>query len=103
MKNTLATDSPVYWIKIEDKGPILYSQNRTGFSGRIFTIYKLRSMKIDAEKNGISWSKVNDKRIQILDKKEIDLSMARVALLFSVSITIQIGLSLLGIKAIEEL
>ena len=43
------------------------------------------------------------KRIQILDKKEIDLSMARVALLFSVSITIQIGLSLLGIKAIEEL
>ena len=47
--------------------------------------------------------KVNDKRIQILDKKEIDLSMARVALLFSVSITIQIGLSLLGIKAIEEL
>ena len=47
--------------------------------------------------------KVNDKRIQILDKKKIDLSIARIALLFCVSITIQTGLSLLGIEAIEEL
>ena len=47
--------------------------------------------------------KINNKRIHILDKSEIDLSLARLALLFAVSITIQTGLGLLGIKAIEEL
>jgi len=47
--------------------------------------------------------KIDNKRIHILDKSEIDLSLARVALLFAVSITIQTGLGLLGIEAIEEL
>ena len=50
-------------IKIEDNGPILYSQKRTGFGGNIFTIYKLRSMLINAEKDGIKWSSKNDHRI----------------------------------------
>ena len=47
--------------------------------------------------------KIDNKRIHILDKNEIELSLARVALLFAVSITIQTGLELLGIEAIEEL
>jgi len=47
--------------------------------------------------------KIDNKRIHILDKSEIELSLARVALLFAVSITIQTGLELLGIEAIEEL
>ena len=51
------------FIKIEDKGPILYSQIRNGFGGKSFRIYKLRSMKINAEKDGIKWSSKNDKRI----------------------------------------
>ena len=50
-------------IKIEDKGPILYSQKRNGFRGKAFTIYKLRSMQINAEREGIQWSTKNDKRI----------------------------------------
>ena len=50
-------------IKIEDNGPILYSQKRTGFAGKIFTIYKLRSMKNNAEKGGLKWSSKNDARI----------------------------------------
>lgn len=50
-------------IKIEDNGPILYSQKRSGFGGNIFIIYKLRSMKKNAEKDGIKWSSKNDKRI----------------------------------------
>ena len=49
--------------KIEDNGPILYSQRRTGFAGKVFTIYKLRSMKITAEKDGFKWSSKNDARI----------------------------------------
>ena len=47
--------------------------------------------------------KIDNKRIHILDKSEIDLSLARVALLFAVSTTIKTGLGLLGIEAIEEL
>ena len=50
-------------IKIEDNGPIIYSQNRNGFGGRVFRIYKLRSMKINAERKGIQWSTENDPRI----------------------------------------
>ncbi len=36
-------------IKITDKGPILYKQERVGEDGKIFNIYKFRSMKVDAE------------------------------------------------------
>ena len=35
-------------IKLESKGPIIYKQERVGLEGRTFTIYKLRSMYIDA-------------------------------------------------------
>ena len=35
-------------IKAEDKGPIFYMANRTGRFGRIFKMYKLRSMKVNA-------------------------------------------------------
>tara|TARA_A100001011_G_scaffold349839_1_gene388707 strand:+ start:140 stop:1486 length:1347 start_codon:yes stop_codon:yes gene_type:complete len=51
------------FIKIEDNGPILYRQTRTGFGGVNFTIFKLRSMNKNAEKDGIKWTIENDKRI----------------------------------------
>ena len=35
-------------IKIDSKGPVLFKQNRIGLNGKIFTIYKFRSMRIDA-------------------------------------------------------
>jgi|TARA_B100002051_G_C16344840_1_gene443486 arginyl-tRNA synthetase len=47
--------------------------------------------------------KIDSKRIHILDKSQIELSIARLALLIVVSITIKSGLKLLGIEAIEEL
>ena len=50
-------------IKIEDGGPILYSQLRHGFGRKVFRIYKLRTMRIDAEKTGVQWAKESDKRI----------------------------------------
>ena len=39
-------------VKREDNGPVIFKQERIGRFGRPFTIYKFRSMKIDAEKNG---------------------------------------------------
>ncbi len=50
-------------VKLEDGGPILYSQERVGLGGRTFMIHKFRSMRIDAESKGISWTAANDPRV----------------------------------------
>lgn len=39
-------------VKREDGGPAIFKQERIGRFGRPFTIYKFRSMRIDAEKDG---------------------------------------------------
>lgn len=50
-------------IKSSDKGPVFYSQVRTGLHGKPFRIWKLRSMRIDAEHQGAQWSSRSDPRI----------------------------------------
>lgn len=51
-------------VKASSKGPVLYRQKRVGKNGRIFTVYKFRSMYIDAEEHsGPVWAKVDDPRI----------------------------------------
>lgn len=51
-------------IKLTSPGPILYSQQRVGQHGRVFTIYKFRSMRQDAEAaTGAVWAQKNDSRI----------------------------------------
>ena len=51
-------------IKLESKGPVLYSQIRTGLKEKPFRIYKFRSMVQDAEKlSGPTWAQKNDPRI----------------------------------------
>lgn len=42
-------------VKLTSKGPGIYAQKRSGKDGREFTMYKLRSMRVDAEKHGIQW------------------------------------------------
>ena len=63
-------------IKLEDRGPIFYTQIRNGFEGNQFKIIKLRTMIADAEKNGEQWADKSDKRITkiglILRKLRID-------------------------------
>lgn len=63
-------------ILIEDGRPIIYRQSRVGKNGRHFNIIKLRSMSIDAEKNGAQWAQQHDPRItrvgKILRKTHID-------------------------------
>jgi len=55
-------------IKIEDKGPITYKQERLGKGGKRFYIYKLRSMRTDAEKFGAQWAEKDDPRITKVGK-----------------------------------
>lgn len=55
-------------IKLDSRGPVLYKQERTGFYGKNFTLYKFRSMVTDAEKNGVQWAEKNDPRITRVGK-----------------------------------
>ena len=63
-------------VKTSSKGPILYSHERIGRYGKPFTIYKFRSMFIDAEKNGPALSSQNDSRItkfgKLMRKSRLD-------------------------------
>ena len=50
-------------IKISSPGPVFYRQTRCGESGRSFTMYKLRTMRQDAEADGQpGWTQENDPR-----------------------------------------
>ena len=50
-------------VKLESPGPVFYSQIRTGVSRIPFRVYKFRSMRQDAEKQGAQWASKSDARI----------------------------------------
>lgn len=73
--------SPVFLIvaiaiKLDDHGPVFYAQTRLTYKGKLFKVYKFRSMRIDAEANGAQLAKENDDRItkvgKILRKFRLD-------------------------------
>jgi sugar transferase (PEP-CTERM system associated) len=51
-------------IKLESRGPVFYKQERVGKNGRVFNVIKFRSMRTDAEANGMPvWAADNDERV----------------------------------------
>ncbi len=74
-------------IKISSPGPVIYAQTRVGWDrrrragqpslfdrracdlgGRVFRIYKFRTMRIDAERRGVQWATKNDPRVTMLGR-----------------------------------
>lgn len=56
-------------IKTNSRGPVIYKQLRVGKNHKVFRIYKLRTMAVDAEKfTGAVWAKKNDTRITSVGK-----------------------------------
>ena len=52
-----------FFIRLESKGPVFYSQIRMGLDGRPFPMVKFRSMRTDAEQSGPGWTVENDPRV----------------------------------------
>ena len=63
-------------IKLESSGPVIYSQRRVGKDGKIFNVYKFRSMYTDAETRGARWAAGDDPRVtpfgKFMREKRID-------------------------------
>ena len=55
-------------IKLDSKGPVLFGQERLGLHGKPFTIWKLRTMREDAEAGGAVWAQSGDDRITRLGR-----------------------------------
>ena len=63
-------------VKLGDDGPVLFRQVRVGRGGREFKIVKLRTMGVDAERDGARWSQAGDDRVtrvgRVLRRTHID-------------------------------
>ena len=57
--------APIIWIlnRINSPGPLMFSQERVGLMGKHYTVYKFRTMNVDAEKHGAQWAGERDPRI----------------------------------------
>lgn len=66
----------VVLIKCTSPGPVIYAQKRVGRNGRLFRLYKFRSMLVNADRIGTSVTTGNDTRItktgRILRKTKLD-------------------------------
>jgi len=51
-------------VYLQDRGPVFYRQERVGLYGNTFFLFKFRSMRTDAEKDGVArWAAANDSRV----------------------------------------
>ncbi len=94
----LIITSPIIFISIvliflEDKKGFLYKQERVGLNQNIYTIYKLRTMKINAENGKPQWSSKADPRITKVGKFLRKMRLDELPQLFNV---IKGDMSLIG-------
>jgi len=53
-------------VKLTSRGPAIYKQVRVGLGNHNFTIFKFRSMRVDAELNGAVWASEKDPRLTVI-------------------------------------
>lgn len=72
-------------IKLDDGGPVFYKQTRLTYNGKQFKIIKFRSMKVDAEKDGVArLASENDDRITRMGKIIRKLRLDELPQLFNI-------------------
>jgi lipopolysaccharide/colanic/teichoic acid biosynthesis glycosyltransferase len=56
-------------VRLTSRGPAIYTQRRLGLGGKVFTIYKIRTMYQDSEsRSGATWSRPGDPRVTPLGR-----------------------------------
>lgn len=81
-------------VRLTSSGPGVYTQTRVGRGGRVFTLYKLRTMVHDCESlTGARWSVPGDPRITVVGKLLRDLHLDELPQLLNV---LRGDMSLLG-------
>jgi len=72
-------------VRLSSPGPVLYRQMRVGLNGKDFTLYKFRSMGVNAEQGtGAVWAQKNDPRVTRLGKWLRKLRVDELPQLFNV-------------------
>lgn len=71
-------------VKLYDRGPVFYRQERLTLNGKAFRIFKFRSMCIDSEKHGARLASKNDSRITPVGKVLRNLHFDELPQLFNV-------------------
>ncbi|MEE1013333.1 MAG: sugar transferase [Clostridia bacterium] len=70
-------------IKLDSKGPVLFKQQRLGKDGKVFWMYKFRSMCVGAEKQGV-YSDRTDSRVTSVGRVLRALSLDELPQLFNI-------------------
>jgi len=71
-------------IKLTSRGPVFYSQERVSLDGTPFSIYKFRTMHLDAEDDGPRWATKGDSRTTVIGKFLRSSSLDELPQLFNV-------------------
>ena len=71
-------------VKLYDRGPVFYRQERLTYMGKPFMIFKFRSMCVDSEKNGARLASKHDSRITPVGKVRRNLHLDELPQLFNV-------------------
>lgn len=72
------------WIKLDSKGPVFYRQERITQYGKVFRIFKFRTMVIDADKIGSLVTTSNDSRITKVGNKIRKCRLDEIPQLFNI-------------------
>ena len=86
-------------IWLEDRRPFLFRQQRVGKDGRVFTIYKFRTMAFDEKRPGLSWNVEGDPRLTRVGKLLRKAALDEIPQLWSIW---KGDMSLVGPRALVE-